>query len=154
MSLESDVRLLESLPFLAEFTEDKLRLLAFSAENRSFRDGQRLFAAGERADSAFVIAEGSVALEAPDDQGGGETEVGPGIMLGEMALLVDGVRPFTAVARGPVTAIQIRRALFRRMLQEYPEIAEGLKARIADGLRETAAALAAVQARLDAIEDL
>ncbi|WP_075214130.1 cyclic nucleotide-binding domain-containing protein [Mongoliimonas terrestris] len=155
MSLESDVRLLQELPFLAEFTEDKLRLLAFSAENRTFRDGQRLFAAGDRADSGFVVASGDVALHDADDPDGAPLEtVGPGTLIGEMALIVDGVRPVTAVAVGPVSTIQIRRVLFRRMLQEYPEIAEGLKVRIAARLAETSAALQAVRDRLDALDDL
>lgn len=152
MSLESDVRLLADVPLLSEFSEDKLRLLAFSAENRHFRSGQRLFSAGDRADSGFVVASGTVALYAP-----GEEEpldvAGPGRLIGEVALIVEGERPATAVALGEVDVIQIRRPLFRRMLDEYPDVAERLQARFAARLTETTRALMAVKSRLDRIRD-
>ena len=56
MSLESDIKLLGTVPMLSDFTEDKLRLLAFSAESRSFKDGQRLYSIGDRADVTVVVA--------------------------------------------------------------------------------------------------
>ncbi len=67
MSLESDIKLLGTVSMLSVFTEDKLRLLAFSAESRDFRDGQRLYSAGDRADCAHVVSSGEVALFAPGD---------------------------------------------------------------------------------------
>jgi CRP-like cAMP-binding protein len=151
MSLESDVRLLQRVPLLSEFSEDKLRLLAFSAENRSFRDGQRLFAAGDRAESAYVVGTGAVALYAPGDAETPVETIGPGGLIGELSLIVDGERSFTAIAVGDVAAIQIRRPLFRRMLDEYPEVAQRLHARVAASLVETTRALLAVKERLDGI---
>lgn len=151
MSLETDVQLLARVPMLSEFSEDKLRLLAFSAENRSYRDGQQLFAAGDRADAGFVVAEGEVALTGP---GGPEpVEVaGPGSLVGELALMVEGERAFTATARGAVEVIVIRRPLFRRMLEEYPDVARGMYARMSARLAETTAALMRVRDRIDAID--
>lgn len=153
MSLESDVRLLQRVPLLSEFSEDKLRLLAFSAENRTFKDGQRLFAAGDRAESAFVIGSGEVALFAPGDAATPVETVGPGGLVGELSLIVDGERPFTAVAVGDLAAIQIRRPLFRRMLDEYPDVAQRLHARVAAALVDTTRALMKVKHRLDRIDE-
>ncbi|WP_237152958.1 Crp/Fnr family transcriptional regulator [Oryzibacter oryziterrae] len=151
MSLENDIHLLGQVPILSDFSEDKLRLLAFSSENRSYRDGQRLFAAGDRADCAFIVSQGQVALSPPDNAALPTSIVGPGEIIGELSLIVDGERPYSAVARGAVTVIQIRRPLFRRMLDEFPEIAESLQQRIAEGLRGTSAALMRVRDRIDRI---
>jgi CRP-like cAMP-binding protein len=151
MSLENDIDLLSRVPILSDFSEDKLRLLAFSSENRTYRDGQRLFAAGDRSDSAFVVSQGHVALNPPDNVSTPVSIVGPGAIIGELSLIIDGERPHTAVARGSVTVIQIRRPLFRRMLDEFPEIAESLQQRIAESLRGTSAALMRVRDRIDRI---
>jgi CRP-like cAMP-binding protein len=150
MSLETDVQILARVPMLSEFSDDKLRLLAFSAENRTYRDGQTLFAAGDRADGGFVVAEGRVALTVPGRADPVET-VGPGGLIGETALIADGERSVTATALGPVAVIHIRRPLFRRMLEEYPDIARGLQQRFADRLQATTRALAGVKDRLDRI---
>lgn len=152
MSLENDIQLLGHVPMLSDFSEEKLRLLAFSSENRVFRDGQRLYASGERADSAFVVSEGRVAVTPGDAPEAPATVVGPGTMLGELALVVDIQRIDTAVAVGDVTVIQIRRPLFRRMLDEYPEIARALHGRIAGGLAATMTQLMALRDRLERLD--
>lgn len=152
MSLETDIQLLGLVPMLSDFSEEKLRLLAFSSENRVFHDGQRLYAAGDRADSAFVVSGGRVELRAADAPETAGTVVGPGTMLGELALIVEAQRAETAVAVGEVTVIQIRRPLFRRMLDEYPDIARALHGRIASGLSGTMTRLMGLRDRLERLE--
>ncbi len=149
MSLESDIKLLGTVPMLSDFTEDKLRLLAFSAESRDFRDGQRLYSAGDRADCAHVVSSGEVALFPPGDADAAIEVVGRGGLLGGLALIVDGERTMTAVARGRVETILIRRPLFRRMLDEFPEIAAGLHRRLSASVRDTTSRLMTVRERLD-----
>ena len=149
MSLESDIKLLGTVSMLSDFTEDKLRLLAFSAENRDFRDGQRLYSAGDRADCAHVISSGEVALLPPGESEAVAEVVGSGALLGDLALIVDGERTMTAVARGRVETILIRRPLFRRMLDEFPEIAAGLHRHLSANVRETTSRLMTVRDRLD-----
>lgn len=153
MSLESDIRLLQRLPLLSGFSEDMLRLLAFSAENRSFGNGQRLFSAGDRADAGYLISTGEIAIHAEGHEEDPPVDVlGPGRLLGELSLIVEGRRTTTAIARGPVEVMQIRRALFRRILDEYPEVAAGLRERVAGRLLETSRALMTVARRLDSID--
>lgn len=148
MSLESDMEILRLVPMLSDFSEDRLRLLAFSAEKRTYVDGQKLFAAGDRADAAYVVSLGRIAVYSPGSDA--PTGIlGPGRAVGEMALIVETKRSTTAVARGNVTVIQIRRPLFRRMLEEFPDIAARLRERIAGDLAETVGELSAVADRLD-----
>jgi CRP-like cAMP-binding protein len=152
MSLARDMDLLRQVPLLSEFPDEQLRLLAFSAENVNYRDGEVLFISGERADGGLVIATGSVSLEGE----GGSDEVldtfGPGSLIGETALLVETRRPARAVANGATEVIRIRRALFKRMLQEFPDIARRLFEARANAFVATSGALARVGAVLEQIE--
>lgn len=119
------MELLRQVPLLSEFPDEQLRLLAFSAENVSYRDGEVLFSSGERADAGLVVASGAITLES-DDGSVKPVTFGPGSLIGETALLVETRRPARAVASGASEVIRIRRALFKRMLQEFPDIARRL----------------------------
>ena len=127
MSLVQDIAILKKIPMLADFQDDQLRLLAFSAEALEYLDGQTLFDEGERADGGLVVAEGEVSLQQRQKSGFTETDKAPaGSLLGESALLIETRRPCRAVAIGRVRVIRIRRALFKRMIQEYPDLARQL----------------------------
>lgn len=155
MSLESDVKLLAEVPLLAEFGEDRLRLIAFSADNRRLADGARLFARGERAEAAYVIASGAVALTVTEFDGSERlvARCGRGTLIDERALVVEAERVADAHAIGDTEIIQIRRTLFRRILEEYPDVAERLMGHFAARLQVLSDALAGVGDRLDAIDD-
>jgi CRP-like cAMP-binding protein len=127
MSIEDDIAFLERVPTLALLGRDALRILAIGAESRYLHDGNVLFSQGEAADAGYVVQEGSLSL-APVR---GETEpvaVGPGTLLGELALLTETTRPVTATALEPSTVIRIARSLFLKMLEGYPEAAVRLRA--------------------------
>jgi CRP-like cAMP-binding protein len=127
MSIEDDIAFLERVPTLALLGRDALRILAIGAESRYLHDGNVLFSQGEAADAGYVVQEGSLSL-APVR---GETEpvtVGPGTLLGELALLTETTRPVTAAALEPSTVIRIPRSLFLKMLEGYPEAAVRLRA--------------------------
>ncbi|MFD1697675.1 Crp/Fnr family transcriptional regulator [Roseibium aestuarii] len=152
MSLTEDIVLLQQIPVFADFADDHLRLLAFSAESMDYRSGSTLFDEGERADGGMVVASGSVSLRKRGPEGYDEVDVAPtGTLLGETALLVDTKRPCRAVAVGAVRVIRIRRALFKRMVQEYPELAKQLFDKQAARYQQTVAALKPIGER---IEDL
>ena len=133
MALEDDIRILQRVRLLEGFTPEQLRLLAFGAESMRFKAGRDLYAEGAEADCAYVIASGEVELYR---QSGGSRVVvgraGPGALLGEMALIAGGTRPTAAAALEDILAIRLNGSLFRRILEEYPEIAATLHARIAD----------------------
>ncbi len=62
---------------------------------------------------------------------GAQESYGPGTLLGEAALFTDTERPATAAAQGPATVRRIPRHLMRRILEEYPDTAQRLKAHLA-----------------------
>ncbi|MDJ0931632.1 cyclic nucleotide-binding domain-containing protein [Breoghania sp.] len=162
MSLARDIPLLRQVPLLGEFSDEQLRLLAFSAENVMATPNDVIYREGERSDASYVIISGEVALstagkadgkgKGKKDGGEGETVTcGPGTLLGEMALFIETHRPNTAVAVEQTEMIRIRRALFKRMLQEYPEIAQAMHASLAQRLRSTTGELLKVTETLDAL---
>lgn len=139
MALDDDIALLARVPLFASLGGEPLRLLAFSAETRFLRSGDVLFKEGQAADCGYVVGEGRIALT--NDGGLTEHLAGPGSLVGEMALIIETLRPATAVARDPVTVLRIPRALFRRVLTEFPDAAQRIHEEFREKMRATTADL-------------
>jgi CRP-like cAMP-binding protein len=127
MSLEDDIAFFDQVPTLTVLGKQALRILAFGAETRRLQSGAVLFYAGELADGGYVVQEGSLLLEPGMLSEGKEVIVGPGTLVGELALLTDIVCPATAIAKEPTVVIRISRSLFRKMLEGYPAAAVKLR---------------------------
>ena len=153
MSLERDIDYLKNLPLLSELSPDQLRLLAFGADFRITREGETLFRAGDFADSGFLVKSGAIGLYFNEANDGPPDEVAePGTLIGEMALFIDTRRTMRAVALQRSELLQIRRALFRRMLEEFPEIARRLQRSLGDRVGAFAREIAPVADALERIE--
>ncbi len=127
MGLEDDIAFFEQVPIFAALDKQALRILAIGAESRSLQSGAVLFYAGELADGGYLVQEGTLLLEPGTFAEGNEIIVGPGTLIGELALLTDMVCQATAIAKEPVTVIRISRSLFRKMLEGYPAAAVTLR---------------------------
>jgi CRP-like cAMP-binding protein len=119
LSLDSVVRRLAGVRPFAALPREALQMLAFSCAKRPLGAGERLFSAGEPADSAFLVLEGEILLSA----GGQERRAGVGAVIGESALLVETIRPADAEAARETLLLTIPRETFRRVLPEFPEAA-------------------------------
>jgi CRP-like cAMP-binding protein len=119
--------LLARVPMLGSMERDALRLLAFAAETRQLRAGDTLFRKGETSDCGYVVARGAIAL-VEDDAHTADAVVGAGSLIGELALITETKRPATAIAREPTTVLRLSRPMFRRTLEEYPQLAQRLAA--------------------------
>ncbi|WP_438751442.1 cyclic nucleotide-binding domain-containing protein [Pararhizobium sp. O133] len=137
MALNDDIALLSLVPLFAGIDEDKLRLIAFGAERRRLNRGQQLFREGAPADCAYAVASGSFTLTHNLVDGSTETidTVGRGTLLSELAMISFVERKFTATAEEDSEVIRINRPLFRRMLEEYPEVAVVVETRIKTNLQ-------------------
>jgi CRP-like cAMP-binding protein len=113
MAIDDDIVFLSRVPVLGRLGDNALRSLAIAAETYSMRRGDVLFSAGETADGAYVIQQGTVALQV---ERGEEIMVGPGTLLGETALLAETKRPATATAQEACKALRISRATFLKVL--------------------------------------
>jgi CRP-like cAMP-binding protein len=128
MTIEDDIALLERVPTLELLGGDALRILAIGAESRYIQPGDVLFREGDIADAGYVVQEGTFTLACGDVRADVEPAlVGPGVLLGELALLTETVRAVTATAREPSSVIRIPRKLFLKILEGYPDAARRLR---------------------------
>lgn len=123
MSLESDVKALARLPIFSAFEPEALKLVAFAAEPVKFGAGDVLFRNGEVSDAGFLILSGSIMVDLGHGTMDNGKIVGPGALIGELALLAPTVHPSTAIARENATTLKLPRSLIRRVLEEFPESA-------------------------------
>jgi CRP-like cAMP-binding protein len=107
-----------------------------------------LFYAGELADGGYVVQEGSLLLEPGTLSEGREVTVGPGTLVGELALLTNTVCQATAIAKEPTVVVRISRNLFRKMLEGYPAAAETLRESMQERLQIWSRELAGVKRTL------
>ena len=152
MGLEEDIAFFEQVPHLAALGKQALRILAIGAETRHLQSGAVLFYAGELADGGYVVQEGSLLLEPGTLAEGSEITVGPGTLIGELALLTNTVCQATAIAKEPTVVVRISRNLFRKMLEGYPAAAEKLRDSMAERLQAWSKDLTIVKSALEAKE--
>lgn len=148
MGLEDDIAFFERVPMLAALGKQALRVLAIGAETRHLQSGAVLFYAGELADGGYIVQEGSMVVE-PEGSRGHEYTVGPGTLLGELALLTDTTSPVTAIAKEPTVLVRISRGLFRKMLEGYPAAALRLRDDMAGRLGDWEHNLGSVKQKLE-----
>ena len=144
MALQDDVRNIGSLPTLRDLGADALRLIAFSGETRILRAGDVLFRRHDVSDGGYVVLSGAIALETGR---GPATIARAPALIGDSALIVDTLRPATALAREPSSVLRISRVLFQRVLGEYPASAARLRTMLA-------ARLTILQDELDGLRTL
>ncbi|HEY6382178.1 MAG TPA: cyclic nucleotide-binding domain-containing protein [Pseudolabrys sp.] len=149
MGLEEDIAFFERVPPLAALGKQALRILAIGAETRHLQSGAVLFYAGELADGGYVVQEGSLLLEPGTLAEGNEITVGPGTLIGELALLTNTVCQATAIAKEPTIVVRIPRNLFRKMLEGYPAAAEKLRDSMTERLQAWSKELASVKIDLE-----
>lgn len=136
MSLHNDIRLLSQLPLFTDMGAEQIRLIAFGADRRHIATGQVLFREGSPAECAYAVVRGRVELYhlGRDGQPVLDMAVGEGVLLSELALVTLVERKYTAVAAEDSEVIRITRALFHRLMEEYPDAARVIENRIRDNI--------------------
>jgi CRP-like cAMP-binding protein len=145
MSIEDDVALLERVPTLRLLGSTALRMLAIGSELRDFEGGDTLFNAGDAADAGYIVQRGAFRIE---DGGGAEIVVGPGALIGELALIVAMKRPSTAIALERSSALRVARSLFQRVLENDPAAARRLRDELANRTSQLASDMLMAGAKL------
>lgn len=129
MSIEDDVNALAQVPLFETFTSEQLRLLAFGTERLKINAGRELFREGDTADCGFVVTSGSIHLVEDNQMTRRIVQtLGPGTLIGELALITTTRRSCGAVAAEISEVIRINRVLMRRVLDEYPDLAARMHA--------------------------
>lgn len=132
MSFDSLDVILARVPFFEVCTPDQMHLLAFASEWLDAGEGDIIYAVGDESDGAYVLVEGTVDIrdpELPDGQAGYQVS-GPGILLGEMGLVLDKPRLNSVVALTPLSLVHVPRQVFAKLMRQYPEVAAAAAERI------------------------
>lgn len=107
-------------------------------ESRSFASGQSIFSQGDPGDSMFVVLEGEVDVLV----NGQRVELlGPGGVLGEMALIETAPRSATAIARTACRLVPVDQQRFALLVQHKPDFALEIMRVMAGRLRQMDARL-------------
>ena len=149
MSLDDDIAFFRQVPLFAALDKEAVRILAIGAETRTYQSGAVLFYAGDLADGGYIVLDGTLSLASGSYAEDSERIVGPGTLVGELAMLTDMVWQFTAVARQPVSVVRITRNLFRKMLEGYPAAAVTLRDVVAKRLDSWQGELNSVKTMLE-----
>lgn len=112
------VALLREVAFFEGFNDHELQRVAELAEEVDADVGSELTDQGRPGQVAYVIVEGTAAVEVG---GAGITHVGPGEMVGEMALIDHRPRTATVRASTPMRLLAFDADRFRRLLDEMPK---------------------------------
>ena len=136
MGIDADVRALQQVPLFAGFSAEQLRLVAFGTERLTMGKGRELYREGDVADCGFLILSGAVSLY--EDSEGTRRIVGSvpvGTLLGELALIAPIKRTTGAVTAEDCEVMRISRTLFRRVLEEYPDLAARLHGQLSGNFK-------------------
>jgi CRP-like cAMP-binding protein len=102
----------------------------------NFPPGHVLIKQGERGKVAWLIIEGDVEIYTAGDDGAKRlARVSSRHMVGEMALIDNGLRTATVVAKTPVTAAELPRNMFEKMLAGCEPLARHVLSHLVNAVR-------------------
>ena len=135
MSVDQQHTVLQAIPTFALLDSASLRAVAEKAVVVELAAGQVLFHAADASDGGYVIISGGLDL-VPAHPGHDARQVGPGALVGELALLVETPRPATARAIEATSLLHIPRQAFLQILERAPQSAERLRRSVAARLED------------------
>jgi len=94
--------------------------------------GDSLFREGDKGEQTYVLLEGEMEILLGDFV---LETVGPGALIGEMALIDESPRTASVVAKTPCRLAEIDRRRFHFLVQQTPHFATHLMKTLADRLR-------------------
>ncbi len=142
MSLEQEVELIRRFPIFSRIQPAMQKLLCFSSERLTYEAGQVIFRAGDVADAAYVVIDGSIEISVPTPKGPlVVSTVGRNEIIGEIAIFGDVPRTATCTALTKLETLRISKDLFNNVIRESPDAAIELIRVLATRLSNTTAAL-------------
>jgi CRP-like cAMP-binding protein len=142
MSLEQEVELIRQVQIFSKIQPAMQKLLCFSSERLTYDAGQVMFNAGDAADAAYIIIDGSVEISVPTPSGPIIVNtLGKNELLGEIAIFGDVPRTATAKAIAKLEALKISKDMFVKVIRENPDAAIELIKILAGRLANTTSQL-------------
>ena len=142
---------LENAEPFAGLYDEQLNAIASSARVVWFDSGQPIIQAEETGDSAFLVLSGTVTVADGGAPEGYQKPLGPGTLIGEMAMLTEVAYAATVVAAEHSRALAISRDALYQVMESDPEIAEHFSAKLLGRLSSIAEDLREVDDRFEAL---
>jgi CRP/FNR family transcriptional regulator, cyclic AMP receptor protein len=141
MARPPDVEILRRSVVLRSLPSEELAQLAAMMSRHAYRRGEAIFHQGDPGVALHLISDGHVKVVLWGETGDEVilTVLGPGELVGEMALLDGEPRSATVVALEPVQTAALLRADFLAFLRRSPAAVEGLVAGLARTIRRLSA---------------
>ena len=129
---------LESAELFRHLRPDELKALRQVTLERRFAAGQEIFHEGDPGDGMYVVKEGSVEISGLLNQNTRRvfSQIGPGDVFGEMAVIEHRPRSASATAVGDTTVYFIPRGEMLSLIERSPGLALSLLQEISHRLRE------------------
>ncbi|MCU1344621.1 MAG: cyclic nucleotide-binding protein [Acidimicrobiia bacterium] len=121
------------VPLFSAFSKRDIQKLASASTQMNFEVGQVIAEQGTRGREAFVILSGQATVTR---NGRKVAELGPGSVVGELALLDQGPRTATVTVKSDVTALVIGQREFFVVLEEVPALSRKLLSALASRIRD------------------
>lgn len=137
--------LLQTSPVFKQFDESTRILLLDKFQRRGFQPGGKLIEQGQAGTGLFVLATGEVEVTVAKEGGESVTvaNLGPGEVVGEIALLHNQETSATVTARERTGALFLGRDDFQKVLDEHPSVRTFLEGLSQDRLKASQVAAAA-----------
>lgn len=134
------VEQLRTIPALATYSAEDLELLAYIASLKSFAAGETLMTEGSLGDACWLVVQGSVAVTRAPSRSPLAT-LGPGALVGQLALLDRAPRNATVTATTSTAALEVRADAFANLVRASSPVALRFQLQVAlAGVRQLRAA--------------
>ena len=133
-----DTEVSEATDFFQCLPPEEKTALLFEGERRCYLRGSALLSEGRRGGDVFVVTRGRAAVECVSPSGRRVivAVIGEGAVVGDVAAIDGGKVSATVRALEAVEAVTVSGARFRRLLRDYPAVADMVLRRLCARLRD------------------
>ena len=127
------------MPLLSGLSDAELERIAQVAVPRSFPKGARVFHEGDQSDACYIVRDGEVRVtrEHSDGRAIALATLGPGEIVGELAMLDGEVRSASVEALTDIELLALAARDMRGLLERNPDITAKLVVALTRRVRET-----------------
>jgi len=134
--LGSKIELLERLPIFRGLSRRQLGLIADASQKAYFQAGENLIAKDQPGDTAYVIMTGTARCLHFSGAPASGDRIGPGMFVGELAMLVDTDHALTVQAKDRVRAMALHRDALTLVMERDPAIAQQIAGNLLTRLQD------------------
>ena len=125
------IEFLKKVPLFEGMSKKDLTAVARAAEEVDVSSGEVIIFQDDSAPAAYVLVSAKAIVRRNNRK---VAELGPGAVVGELALLSDAPRTASVVATTDGTILEVHRRHFMALLNDSPALARRLLAQLADRL--------------------